>query len=81
MDEKLYILAGNKQEADNWAFENHRSRSDYYYVENETHIRGMRNIEYIIIGTFWDRPDAQQLHDMLRVIGATNYRRRDTPAV
>ena len=68
---KIFVIAGNSQQAIKWMKGNNQKRwdngdtsatlSDYVIVENPTIMRGHRNPHGVFIGTWKDRPDIMDI--------------------
>lgn len=83
MNEKIYVIAGNHQEYENFSrrkvFELYNkgdtsiSLSNFVYVSGPTKLRGLRNIHGYFIGTFTQRSDIEELKRYLCVINNVSY--------
>ena len=68
---KIFVIAGNSQQAIKWMKGNNQKRwdngdtsatlSDYVIVENPTIMRGHRNPHGVFIGTWKDRTDIMDI--------------------
>jgi hypothetical protein len=68
---KIYIIAGNNQQANDWMKSNANKRwesgdtsvslSDYIIVSSIDSLRGIRNPSGVFIGTWRERPDIKML--------------------
>jgi hypothetical protein len=77
---KLIIFAGNYQQACDWAYEHgFRRRDAFMYPEDAYQLRGRRNAQAIIVGTFWDTRRPEMIEEMLQVAKYLNYKWVDEP--
>lgn len=49
----IFIIAGDGHQADYWAKKFNLKKSECRYVYNGNMCRGLRNIKYIKVGTWW----------------------------
>ena len=67
--EKIIILAGDKKQASNWIYDNILNSENvdqikmFVYADTWMKIREHKVAGMVIVGTFWDRPDARKLFD------------------
>ncbi len=63
--EKIFILAGSKQEYDYYTKDHsyHLHDLEPHYVTREQDFMGNRGAQFITVGTFWEREDARKLYD------------------
>lgn len=54
----IFILAGTAPQAACYVREHTGRLSDYRYVSSAHALRGLADPDYVVVGTFWDRPDA-----------------------
>ena len=52
----LYILAGNAAQAATYCREHNISLPEARYVSQSYHLAGVKEPEYVVVGTFWDSP-------------------------
>ena len=69
----LYIIAGNYREAVDYAFDNRLGPHSYVYVsyvykDSYVRLKEQRNIRYVTIGTWRNRPDCDSLIKELKMI-------------
>lgn len=64
---RQYIVAGNYDQFALWIKERGLSSSEWVYVSNKDTIRGVRNPEGRLIGTWYEREDAMDILVSLRV--------------
>lgn len=50
------IIAGNIQQAKLYAHDNNIERHEWIYADNEDRIRGLRGVEIIRAGSYWENP-------------------------
>lgn len=62
-----YIVAGNYEQYSQWIKERGLPSSEWVYVTNRDTIRGVRNPEGRLIGTWYERDDAMDILVALRV--------------
>lgn len=67
---KLYVLAGNAGEVVAWARSTNIPLSSLQYVTNEYKIRGLRDIEYMILPGFWERQDSPELFMAIQLVAS-----------
>jgi len=58
----IAVLMGSKEEFDFFINEHKHPEYNYIYVGRAEDVLGRRFVGMIIDGTFWERPDATQLH-------------------
>jgi len=63
--QRIIVLAGNYRQAAQWARENGISPHDFIYPDREEKIMGLRGLNYVRVGTFWERDDAFRIMDRL----------------
>jgi len=58
------ILAGNHSQFKDYLYRDVRELNikHYKYIDNPSATRGLQFRDIIIIGTFWDRYEAQEIH-------------------
>lgn len=66
---RLYILAGNYAQASFWARKWGLTSGDWRYVSEERTFRGLRDVRYAIVGTFYDRSDWRAITEGLKMVG------------
>lgn len=62
----LYILAGTAAQAAAFTSEVGMSPTRGRYVSDDYILRGLRDPHYVVVGTFWQRPDANRIWDSLQ---------------
>jgi hypothetical protein len=71
---KLVIFAGNYQQAEQFARQHgFRRRDGFVYAWDAQILRGRRDVQAIVVGTFWDRSDYDNVNDMLEVAKVLNF--------
>lgn len=60
----IIVLAGNRGEFDGYMQTKSPLKYIYMYGYSENILRGIVAQKVEVIGTFWDRPDARELHDL-----------------
>lgn len=78
MSDKIYIVAGNRSEFEQFAkrksFERWNSGdtnvslSDYVFVHNEQQLRGLNSIRGFYIGTYEQRSDIDEIRQQIAII-------------
>ena len=76
-EERIFVLAGNAQQARDAMRDFHPSR--WRYVAEASHLMGIHGGTYTIVGTFWDRRDAPELYDRAQVAGLTTLAAQQSP--
>ena len=72
----IYIFAGKKFEADDWARKHGYNPNEVKYISNCQMLRGIsRNFQYVQIGTWFTRNDTREIAKMLMIRGAVNINR------
>ena len=56
MSRKVCVFAASGVEAREWGNENNLAPSDYRYINRPDQLRGLRGCEYVVTGTYNDRP-------------------------
>jgi beta-lactam-binding protein with PASTA domain len=67
---KLYIFAGTYNQARHYARGAGLSVEEWQYISNSDSLRGIRNIQYVKTGTWYDRSDWHLIETRLMEIGA-----------
>lgn len=67
---RLLILAGDHQQADYWAHQWKLRPQDWRYLSDTYQLLGMQAPLFIIVGTFFHRPDAREIVQRLAIINA-----------
>lgn len=62
----LYILAGNAAQAAAFTTEVGMQPTRGRYVSDDHVLRGLRDPHYVVVGTFWQRHDANRIWDTLQ---------------
>ena len=83
MENKIYVIAGNRAEYEQfikrkaqqlWDDGNKSiSLSDFVFVHSSERLRGMRNVHGYFIGTFAQRSDIEDLKQQLCIINNLPY--------
>lgn len=74
MKDVLYLLAGNLVQATDWVRARSITPASVRYVNDQQALRGLRNPSYVILGTFWERPDAFHIWSSLMVATDPEFR-------
>ena len=61
----IYILAGTSEQANTFARNN--NLKDYRYISRDHALAGVRGLNYVRVGTFYNRADFARLDEMLSV--------------
>lgn len=69
MKKLIYILAANVAEAKVFMDANGLSFADVRYLPNEVAARGLKDVDFVIVGTFWKRGDARPIYDSIVLSG------------
>jgi hypothetical protein len=62
----LYILAGNSNHVAIYMRERGLQPSLVQYVRDAYRLRGLRNPTFVVLTSFWDRPDAKEIWETLK---------------
>lgn len=62
-DRRTVVLAGTYQQFRYWCIDNGRNPHDRLltYASEAYKLRGMRDFDFVIYGTFWARRDAEEI--------------------
>ena len=68
-DGRIAILAGNHFQYLEHLKENFsRTKQNTVYIYSEEQLRGCFVIDIEVVGTFWDRPDAEELYNYANLL-------------
>lgn len=70
---KIVVLAGNYKQALDWAHRANVRRAYIYYPVDFQAVYGLRNFRYVVVGTFSNRVDAEEIMDMVSCYGGEEY--------
>ena len=62
--QKVLILAGNREQYEQWLADNGRTRQTAFYCYDKERIIGVEVSSVLTIGTFWERKDAYELFQL-----------------
>lgn len=68
----LMIIAGNHKQAYEHARINKLKPYDWVLLHKENQLRGLTEVEYIKVGTWWDLKEIREIEDYIRVIETRN---------
>ena len=66
MNNKLYVFAGNFQQAKDFARGRINKLADLVYIDRPNKLRGLRGITVYKAGTWYTHPEASSIEDMLK---------------
>jgi len=64
---KLLVLAGNAAQVRDFCREYQILPNTVSYVNDESHLKGLQGPPFVVVGTFWDRPDAVRIWTELQI--------------
>ena len=64
---KFIILAGTVREAEHFSRDRQMKRSDWKYASSPMRILGLSNVDVYVVGTFWDRRDADEIMEHVKM--------------
>lgn len=66
-DRRTVVLAGSYQQFRAWCLDNDRNPRDpsLIYASGMHRIRGLRDFDYVVYGTWYARRDALEIHSLL----------------
>ena len=71
MNEKIYVIAGTRQEAEYWIFNKHPTNlaliMSYVCVFSADQLRGIRNPHGVFVGTWRNRPNIMDIMEALMI--------------
>lgn len=73
MIKRKYIVAGNYEQYKAYIRKKTDMNTEYIYVDNPNKIRGLSEIDGYYIGTYNDRPDIENIKEIIRI---TKYTRK-----
>ena len=59
------IIAGTYQQAKDWRIRNDKSAEEWVYLSNPKYLSGLSEVHGVFIGTWKERPDIEDILDML----------------
>lgn len=67
LKEQVIVCAGNYSEAEVWARENGRTYHEWIYPHpGGRELLGRSALDHVVVGTFFDRPDVEEVLDIIR---------------
>jgi len=72
MNDVLYIIAGNWSQANSYAYDYSIEPWRWKYVYDINVIKGLRNIKYVYVGTYYERPDIDEIESMIYIMNYDN---------
>jgi hypothetical protein len=62
------VLAGSMQQYENYIVTNRLDKKHYIYGYSVMKLRGVRADKLVVVGTFWDKPDANKIYEEAKYV-------------
>ena len=66
MSDRFYVVAGDAHQARTWGQINHVSSHRIVIVTRPEYLCGLRGQTVVLVGTYWERRDYDEISTMLR---------------
>ena len=70
---RMVVMAGTHEQAERYAASVGLKRDQWMFASSYERILGMRGFDYVRYGTWWERPDANQILEQFRIAGAIEH--------